>query len=113
MTKDKEFIEQEVLKQYEQISKKHKLCAFNIINNSSEFDAGDMNLVGLIDGFNSILIDINNIKDKDFINSEKICKNIIDIIEKEEDKVKTLILINKLCTELLLQIPIIDGINNK
>lgn len=105
-------IEQEILKKYQDLSVKHKQCAYNIISTSSEFDGADMNLVGIIDGFNSILVDVNNIQDTDFINSKQVCESIISIIEKEEDKIKTLILISKLCSELLLQIPIASEIKN-
>lgn len=99
-------IEEQILKEYEQVSQKHIACAYNLISENSALKDENITLVGIIDGFNSILLDKNDFEEKDFIESEKICENVLGLIEKEEDKIKTMMFVSKLCSELLLKISI-------
>lgn len=105
-------IEERLLKEYELMSQKHIVHAYNLISENSELKDENVTLVGIIDGFNSILLSRSEIEEQELIESEKLCEEVLNIVEREEDKIKTMILISKLCSEMLLKISIASDMKN-
>lgn len=91
-------LEHKVQQVYVEECAKHLTIVSNILFNENL--SQDSTLVGLADGFASILA---KQADLDVVTKEdtKLCNDVLELVEQRGDKLKSLVLITKLCTEML------------
>lgn len=94
-------------KEYEKFCQLHADCLNkNIINNSNLENPTDITLLGLSEGAAALLY--KNIVSTLSEQAEKeIYTKVLNIIEEKEDKIASLVLVSKLCTEMLSKIHLI------
>lgn len=87
-----------------------KFCQFhveclteNIINNQSIDKQEDITLIGLSEASSALVY--SNLGSLLASSKEsELSKKVLEIVEKEEDKIASLVLVSKLCTEMLSKI---------
>lgn len=103
----------DIQKEYERLIELHLQCISNVILNNENINK-DITLVGIIDGFNSILAKQAGLDDNTFNEEREFCDEILNVMDKKNPvDMKYIVIVLKLCSEVLMKSMITNSISNK